>query len=137
MKYLGFWKRFLAFLIDIIPITFSLAVIAYFFLGFDEVVHRYLRDIHDLEAKAEFLFQRNLIRNCSLLVWIAYCIVMESSTMQTTLGKRAVGAVVVSEGGLPVSFRQAFVRNISKILSIADANNGIHPTPRHEVSHES
>jgi hypothetical protein len=52
MKYLRFWKRFLAFLIDTIPITFALALIAYFFLGFDEVLHRYLRDIHDLEAKA-------------------------------------------------------------------------------------
>ena len=118
MKYLGFWKRFLAFLIDTIPITFALALIAYFFLGFEEVVHLYFRDIHDLEAKAEFLFQRNLIRNGSLVVWIGYCIVMESSGMHATIGKRAVGSMVVSEEGLPLNFSQALLRNISKILSI-------------------
>jgi uncharacterized RDD family membrane protein YckC len=118
MNYIGFWRRLLAYLIDIIPITLALALFAYLFLGFDEVVQRYFRNIHDLEAKAEFLFQRNLIRNGSLVMWIVYCIVMESSGMHATFGKRAVGAMVVSEGGLPLNFRQALVRNISKILSI-------------------
>ena len=91
----------MAYLIDVIPITLALALFAYLFLGFDEVVHRYFRNIHDLEGKAEFLFQRNLIRNGSLIVWIMYCIVMESSGMHATIGKWAVGAIVVSEGGLP------------------------------------
>jgi uncharacterized RDD family membrane protein YckC len=118
MNYIGFWKRFLAYLIDIIPITLALALLAYLFLGFDDVVHRYFGNIHDLEAKAEFLFQRNLIRNGSLIVWIVYCIVMESSGMHATIGKWAVGATVVSEGGLPLSFKQALLRNTSKILSI-------------------
>jgi uncharacterized RDD family membrane protein YckC len=118
MNYIGFWRRFLAYLIDIIPITLALTLFAYLFLGFDEVVHRYFRNIHDLEAKADFLFQRNLIRNTSIIVWIGYCIVMESSGMHATVGKRAVGAMVVSEGGLPLNFRQSLLRNISKILSI-------------------
>ena len=118
MNYIGFWRRFLAYLIDIIPITLALGVLAYLFLGFDEVAQRYFKDIHDLEAKAEFLFQRNLIRNSSLVIWIVYCIVMESSGLHATIGKRAVGAMVVSEAGLPLNFRQALLRNISKILSI-------------------
>lgn len=118
MNYIGFWRRFLAYLIDIIPVTLALALLAWFFLGFDKVVHRYFNNIHDLEAKAEFLFQRNLIRNSSLIVWIVYCIVLESSGMHATLGKRAVGAMVVSEAGLPLTFRQALLGNLSKILSI-------------------
>ncbi len=118
MNYIGFWRRLVAFLIDIIPIVVALALFAYLFLGFDVVMRRYFNNIHDLEAKGEFLFQRNLIRNASLIVWIIYCIIMESSGIHATIGKRAVGAMVVSEGGLPLTFRQALLRNISKILSV-------------------
>jgi uncharacterized RDD family membrane protein YckC len=118
MNYIGLWRRLLAFMIDIIPIVFSLSLIAYLFLGFDEVAHNYFRNGRDLEARAEFLFQRNLIRDSSLVVWIMYCTVMESSGMRATIGKRLVGAVVVTEAGAPLRFRQALIRNVSKIISI-------------------
>ena len=118
MNYTKFWRRFLAYLIDVTSITLLLALIAYFFLGFDDALHRYWSDPHNLEARAEFLFKRNLIRDGSLLVWIIYCIVMESSRFRATFGKRLVGAVVLSERGEPLTFRQAFIRNSSKILSI-------------------
>jgi uncharacterized RDD family membrane protein YckC len=118
MNYIGCGRRFLAYIIDIIPIVFALYLIAYLFLGFDEVLHNYFKNKHDLEARADFLFQRNLIRDSSLIVWITYCIVMESSGMRATIGKRLVGAVVVTEAGAPLNFRQALIRNISKIISI-------------------
>jgi uncharacterized RDD family membrane protein YckC len=118
MNYTGIGRRLLAYLIDIIPIVFVLSLIAYLFLGFDEVAHNYFSNKRDLEARAEFLFQRNLIRDSNLIVWIMYCIVMESSRMRATIGKRLVGAVVVTEAGEPLNFRQALIRNISKIISI-------------------
>ena len=118
MNYIGFWRRLLAYLIDIIPIVFALSLIAYLFLGFDEVARNYFRNKNDLEARAEFLFQRNLIRDGSLIVWIIYCTVMESSGMRGTIGKRMVGAVVVTEARAQLNFRQALIRNISKIVSI-------------------
>jgi uncharacterized RDD family membrane protein YckC len=118
MNYIGVGRRFLAYLIDILPITFTLYLIAYLFLGFDEVWRHYFNNKQDLEARAEFIFQRNLIRDSSLIVWIIYCIVMESSRMQGTIGKRLVGAVVVTGTGAPLTFKQSLIRNGSKILSI-------------------
>ena len=118
MNYIGCGRRLLAYMIDIIPIVFALYLIAYLFLGFDGVLHNYFKNKHDLEARAEFLFLRNLIRDSSLIVWIIYCTVMESSGMRATIGKRMVGAMVVTEAGAPLNFRQALIRNISKIVSI-------------------
>jgi uncharacterized RDD family membrane protein YckC len=118
MNYIGCGRRLLAYMIDIIPIVFALYLIAYLFLGFDGVLHNYFKNKHDLEARAEFLFLRNLIRDSSLIVWIIYCTVMESSGMRATIGKRMVGAMVVTEAGAPLNFRQALIRNISKIISI-------------------
>lgn len=37
--------------------------------------------------------------------------------MHATLGKRVVGAMVVSETGEPLTFKQALLRNLLKILS--------------------
>jgi len=51
------------------------------------------------------------------MIWILYCIAMETSGMHATIGKRAVRAMVVNEAGLPINFRQALIRNVSKILS--------------------
>jgi len=118
MNYIGFWRRSVAYLIDILPITLFLALFSYFFLGFDDIWHRYQANPRDLEVKAEFLFKRNLIRDGSLLVWIVYCIGMESSRFQASFGKRLMGATVVSEEGKPLNFKQALIRNASKILSI-------------------
>src|SRR5262245_28866590 len=115
MNYIGIERRFLAYMIDILPITFILYLIAYLFLGFDEVLHRYLHDRQNFEAKAEFIFQRDLIRNSSLIIWIIYCTVTESSEMRGTIGKRLVGARVVTETGAPLNFKQSLIRNSSKI----------------------
>ncbi|MCL4705860.1 RDD family protein [bacterium] len=117
MKYLGFWKRLLAYLIDTVPITLVVFLPAYFFWGFDEVMRSYFSDRNDLEARAAFYSQRGLIKNFGFLVYVAYCILMESSSMHATLGKRVVGAMVVSETGEPLTLKQALLRNLLKILS--------------------
>lgn len=117
MNYLGFWRRLLAYVIDTAPITLVVFLPAYFFLGFDEVMRSYFRDINDLEARTAFYSQRGLIKNFGFLVYVAYCILMESSSMHATLGKRVVGAMVVSETGEPLTLKQALLRNLLKILS--------------------
>lgn len=117
MKYLGFWKRLLAYLIDTVPITLAVFLPAYFFLGFDEVMHSYFGDRKNPDARAAYYSQRDLIKNFGLLVYLVYCIFMESSGMHATLGKRVLGAKVVSETGEPLTLKQALLRNLLKILS--------------------
>lgn len=117
MKYLGFWRRLLAYLIDTVPIMLAVVSLAYFFLGFDEVLRGYFRDTSNLEARARFYSQRELLKNPGFLVYLVYCTLMESSRMHATLGKRVVGAMVVSEAGVPLTLKQALFRNLLKIVS--------------------
>lgn len=104
-------------MIDTVPITLAVFLPAYFFLGFDEVMRSYFSDRNNLEARAAFYSQRDLIKNGGLLFYIVYCIFMESSGLHATLGKRVVGAIVLSETGEPLTLKQALLRNLLKILS--------------------
>jgi uncharacterized RDD family membrane protein YckC len=38
MRFAGFWRRVLAYLVDILPITFVVAVVFYTFFGFDRTL---------------------------------------------------------------------------------------------------
>ncbi len=63
MPYAGFFRRTIAYLLDMIPITIGVVAVFYFFLGFDETVSRYVaRQPGDLQARLEFMKERNLIR---------------------------------------------------------------------------
>ncbi|MDN3205265.1 RDD family protein [Algoriphagus sediminis] len=111
--------RFIAYLIDIIPIILLVSAFFYFFLGFDEVLSRYLSRGNDVQPRIEFISDRNLIRNISFLIWVVYCIVMESSPKQGTLGKLIMGIKVIDQEGNRLSFSQASLRNLGKIVSAA------------------
>ncbi|TGE16533.1 hypothetical protein E5J99_09110 [Hymenobacter elongatus] len=64
-------QRLLAYLIDILPLTLAITGIFYLFFGFDQTISTYLTNRGNLEARASFLLQRNLIRN---LIFVAYLI---------------------------------------------------------------
>jgi uncharacterized RDD family membrane protein YckC len=110
-------QRLLAFFIDTIPIVLVLALISYFFLGFDEVFDRYIHRGDKIEPREEFIKQRNLIREFSFLVWLVYCIFMESSVHQGTFGKKVMGIKVVNKEGARLTFLQSLHRNSCKTLS--------------------
>ncbi len=110
-------KRLGAYLIDIIPIALIVFGVFYLFFGFDETLTEYLNRGSDIEPRIKFLQERNWIREISFLVWIIYCIVMESSETQGTLGKSAMGIKVVDENGNRMSLSKSIGRNLSKILS--------------------
>ncbi|GMU93445.1 MAG: hypothetical protein AMXMBFR4_25030 [Candidatus Hydrogenedentota bacterium] len=112
------WKRVIAYLVDVMPITLLLAGAAYFLLGFDEVWERYRADRQNPAVRADFLFKRNLIRDSSLILWVLYCTLFEASRLQATLGKWFVGAAVVTENGDRMDLRQAFIRNATKLISM-------------------
>ena len=72
-QWAGFGARLLAYLIDVVPITSAVAAVFYLFLGFDETFQQYSSARGDLDARIEFLAQRNQIRDVSFLAYIVYC----------------------------------------------------------------
>ncbi len=118
MKYVGFWKRLLAYLLDVVPIGILTFAVFYFFLGFDQVLYSFLSSSsHSLAQRAAFLEQRNQVRDSALLLWILYCIFAEASPLQGTFGKKLIKVKVVNEEGERLSFMQSLQRNLFKILS--------------------
>jgi len=103
--YAGFWKRFLAAFIDGILVN-AVAFVAGFALGFG--VASSGGGVEGLEAVA------NLI---GIVVGWAYYAAMESSTMQATLGKMALGIKVTDLNGDRISFGRATGRHFGKIIS--------------------
>ena len=110
-------NRFLAFLIDILPLTALVFVVFYFFLGFDETIQNYLNRGDDIKPRKIFLDDRNLIREISFLIWMLYCAIMEASSWQGTLGKHVMKIKVVDENGNRLSPMLSLRRNTMKILS--------------------
>lgn len=111
-------ERFLAYLIDILLIVALVTSFFYFFLGFDLILENYFSQKGDILARIEFLEQRNWIRNISFLAWIFYCIPMETSSFQGTLGKKIMKIKVVDDSGNRMNLHKSMSRNLSKSLSI-------------------
>lgn len=117
MQPAGFWRRLGAYLIDVIPITLLTALPFYLLLGFDQTWKAYLADPHDLEAKAQFLSERNVIRDTAFLLWLIYSTIMEGSAYQGTFGKQLAGIRVVGPEGQRLTLGRAVSRNLAKLLS--------------------
>lgn len=112
----GFFRRFLAFLIDIIPIVIITAFVAYL-VGFKDVLDMYLRDINNIEYRAVFLSWRNFIRDISFLVYCIYCCVLEATTLEGTLGKMVLKIKVIKKDGTKITLLDSIKRNLFKIVS--------------------
>ena len=92
MEYAGFWKRFVAYLIDVILLGVVGAII-------------------------NQIFDQNVAGLVATLVGWAYFAGMESSTRQATLGKSVMGMVVTDISGNRISFLRATGRYFAKYLS--------------------
>lgn len=114
--YAGFWKRFVANLLD--------SFIAYI-LGFSITILEFLLNIllgremgsstRDPELFEIIIFFLRI--PCYILIpWLYYAI-FESSKLQGTLGKKALGIIVVDQHYHRVSFGRASGRFWCKILS--------------------
>jgi uncharacterized RDD family membrane protein YckC len=104
--YAGFFRRFVAFLIDSIAIRIALLAL----LGFD------VRDeIHISHWGLLNLFSISTLIG-ELLV-AAYFVGMESSSWQATLGKRLLGIRVTDTSYRRISTGTALIRHFSKYLS--------------------
>ncbi len=125
MNYAGFWKRFGAYLIDVLPIVIVVFLMYYFFMGFDENIHTYMnRKPDEMQKKIDFYAQRNQIRDLSFLIWIIYSTFLESSVLQGTLGKKVMGLKVIDIHGNKITLLKSIVRNLSKIISYLPVSLG-------------
>ncbi|MFZ5433731.1 MAG: RDD family protein [Calditrichota bacterium] len=125
VAYAGFWRRFLAHIIDkMILIIPSWLIALLFGLGFitslvdaaqsgcsdpEEIVPLILGSILSIFWLAIVIY----------LVQLFYFAGFESSKMQATPGKMALGIIVTDGQGRRVSFGRAIGRNLGKIISSA------------------
>jgi uncharacterized RDD family membrane protein YckC len=108
VKYAGFWKRFAAYLLDMI-IVGSVTWVVSFVIGF--IIG--LMFAGSFESELLILF---LVPVILILDWL-YFALMESSSKQATLGKMALGIIVTDLEGKRIYFGRATGRLFSKILS--------------------
>jgi uncharacterized RDD family membrane protein YckC len=105
VRYAGFWLRFAALLIDIIVFT-----IGTFIVGFAIGLILAIASINTEGLDAFF----DLV---GITVGWLYFALMESSSLQATLGKLACGIKVTDLQGRRISFGRATGRNFGKIIS--------------------
>jgi len=100
MEYSGFWRRFVAYVIDniLLSVVFWLLVLVLGGIGGDGGVF----GAYTLAA----------------IGWLLYYAAMESSSNQATVGKMALGIKVTDLEGNRISFGRALGRNLAKIISV-------------------
>ena len=114
VEYAGFWIRFVAYLID----TFvALAVIGPIFVMFFAPAEGFSSLAGDTDAMLLYYTSLGGLGLANNIMHVLYFSLMESSKYQATLGKMAVGIVVVGEDGNKISFGRAIGRYFSKIIS--------------------
>ena len=111
-QYGGFWIRVVAYIIDAIVLTIATIPIALIF-GISMTAGLDPTAVPDDAAAGG-----NLLANLLSVVlgWLYYAL-MESSGMQATLGKKALGLIVTDESGQRISFARATGRYFAKIVS--------------------
>ena len=107
MSYAGFWKRFASNLIDVI-ITGVVAGILGFMLGIYLALDNPYIDEYVAEIYGNIL---------GLLISWIYWAAFESSSMQATPGKMALGIIVTDTNGSRITFGKASGRYFGKIIS--------------------
>jgi len=110
VRYAGFWRRFAAYLIDLILMS-----VAGFVIGF--MVGVFVGSTGDAED-GEGLAAANIAASViSVIVNWLYWALTECSSWQATLGKKALGIIVTDYEGRRISFGRATGRYWAKLLS--------------------
>jgi len=122
---ISFGKRVIAWLIGVLVIQFILQVILIGFLNFRSLYYDFLLNQSErmdvnLEAiggifESGFFFKFAVVLSV-ILSWLYYA-AMESSKLQATVGKLAIGGVVLGEMYERISFGKASGRFFGKIVS--------------------
>jgi uncharacterized RDD family membrane protein YckC len=121
-SYAGFWKRFLAHLIDSIVLGIGQAILIVPVILFVGVGMSGMESSEGFDPESEIMMA--LIAGPLLMVivisvvasWL-YSALMEASKLQATLGKLALGIKVTDLTGNKISFGRASGRYFAKIVS--------------------
>ena len=105
ITYAGFWRRTAAYLIDFIVLAVCVSFLTIFSI---------LASGGSLESAEDVTMTGNLL---GLVVTWLYYAAMESSPLQATLGKMALGILVTDMNGARLSFGRATGRHFGKIIS--------------------
>lgn len=135
MSYAGFWKRFLAHILDRLILGFVTGIlfIPIWFLGllgyfiehgqgdYEEYVYaavqNYSQNEFSISMISNFLLIIIIIALINIVVEWLYFALMESSSKQATFGKIIVGIKVTDLDGNKISFARASGRYFSKYIS--------------------
>jgi len=114
VTYAGFWIRFVAYLIDGFALS---AIFAPIFFVFFAPAAGFASIAQDTDAMLAFYAGLSGFWLIEIVIQVLYFAGMESSKYQATLGKMAVGIIVVDESGNRISMGRAIGRFFAKILS--------------------
>ena len=113
----GFWKRFVAALIDGIALSVVVMPLQGILLGSTMAgIQPSATGEIDPNAVSGMMGVMVLYLVVTLGIYVAYFAGMESSKFQGTLGKMALGMAVVDKQGRRISFGTAFVRLLVKMF---------------------
>jgi uncharacterized RDD family membrane protein YckC len=120
--YAGFWRRFVAWLLDVVLLAILLSPITILFTpnslkNLLEVLRQGIQQPHSALPNINDIMQYVLVRALTALIIFFYYASWESSRYQGTPGKLAIGIKVVDLNGNRISFWRAAGRYISKLLS--------------------
>ncbi|WP_202131572.1 RDD family protein [Aurantiacibacter rhizosphaerae] len=115
MQFAGFWIRVGAYLIDAI----LLAIFIYLFQSLTGINMgaSYSANMGDLSAAGGEDVASPLGSVISFLIYLVYFAGLESSAWQATVGKKALGLIVVDTSGNRISFLRALGRFFGRLLS--------------------
>lgn len=134
-QYAGFWRRFVAYLIDellIGAVTFVILMPLYIifgvgifaideFEGYENFSNAEFTQYYEDDVRAGFIiaviFVVLVVAAISIILQWLYYALMESSQKQATLGKMALGIKVTDIQGNRISFGRATGRYFGKIIS--------------------
>ena len=128
-RYAGFWLRFAAYLIDVTLLSIVEGVLA---------VGLMMMGPHEINVVAILYGLVNFALVSAALAW-AYFALFESSPMQGTVGKYALGLYVTDMSGDPIGFWRATARYWLKLLSSLSVMVGwivVAFTPRKQALHD-
>ncbi len=120
VTYAGFWKRFVAYLIDYIVLSAAGALVVLVIGGIFglSILSAFSGDADSTVAIIAAAASAIMLAIAGVMIagWLYYAL-MESSTNQATLGKMALGIKVTDLNGNRISFGKATGRYFGKIVS--------------------
>ncbi|MCA1321624.1 RDD family protein [Bacillus tianshenii] len=108
----GFWKRFLAYMIDYMVLLGGYFLFFIIWVGFELL----LNGIGVEQSTKELILGILGVPIYVVIPWLYYAI-SESSSKQATVGKMALGIIVVDQHQQRISFGRATARFFGRILS--------------------